>query len=257
MNILSDTLAPIPLRAWSGALALLLFALPFPTLGQQPAALPVGVELEATRPALEAALARLDGEGASPMAEAIRLRLSSGDFRAGDQVALTVDGEADLTRTFSVEEGPVLVLPLVGELSLAGVLRAELEDHLTGALATILRDPVVRARSLIQVSILGEVTRPGFYMVTPDALLSEAFMEAGGPTQEAKMDKLRIERAQEGAWVPPETLEGSLEARSVNELGLRNGDRVVVPGGPGFWGGPAFQASVLGLTAIVSIIRFF
>lgn len=251
-------LAPTPLGTWTWALALLLVVPPVPALSQDAAATAaVAVELEATRPALEAALARLDGEGASPMAEAIRLRLGSGDFRTGDQVALEVTGEPDLTGTFTVEGGQVLVLPLAGEVSLAGVLRSELQDHMTAALAKVLKDPTVRARSLIQLSILGEVARPGFYVVTPDALLSEAFMEAGGPTTGAKMKKLRIERATQGAWVPSETPEGSLEARSVNELGLRSGDRVVVPGGSRLSGSEVAQISILGLSAIITMIRIY
>ncbi|MDT8368298.1 MAG: polysaccharide biosynthesis/export family protein [Longimicrobiales bacterium] len=258
MNTLLHWPTPPSLRTWGWALALLLFAAPVSALAQaEETRLPVGVELEATRSALEAALNRLGGNDVDGMADIIRLRLSAGDFRPGDQVALTVTGEPDLTGTFTVEAGPVLPLPLAGEVPLSGVLRSELEGHLTEALARVIRNPTVRARSLIQLSILGEVTRPGFYVVTPDALLSEAFMEAGGPTQEAKMEELRIERAEAGAWIPSEAVVGSLESLSVNQLGLRNGDRILVPGDSGISGSQLAQISILGLSAIVTIFTVF
>src|SRR6266404_914874 len=86
----------------------------------------------ATREHLRDELARLERAGASGQAAAslIRTRLESGDFQAGDRIAIRVEGEPQVTATVVVAAGagggPQLELPQVGVLSLQGVLRSEL-----------------------------------------------------------------------------------------------------------------------------------
>jgi polysaccharide export outer membrane protein len=187
---------------------------------------------------------------------AIRLRLQNGDFQPGDQITLSVVGEPDLTATFAVAQGPSIPLPIVGDVPLSGVLASELNDHLTRSIGEVVRNPVVRARALVRLSVLGEVANPGFYLVTPDAPLTEALMLAGGPTREGKIDKIVIEhgsnlgRAPEGS----RDVERPLESLSVNDLGLRTGDRIVVPGGAGL-SGSLVRYGLIGLTAAVSLLQ--
>src|SRR6056297_1383954 len=63
--------------------------------------------------------------------ERVRARLRDGDFRVGDRIVLDVQGEPQLPDTVSVEAGPKIVLPLFGDIGLSGVLRSEVEPHLT------------------------------------------------------------------------------------------------------------------------------
>ena len=111
--------------------------------------------------------------------------------RVGDRVLLRVEpGLTDSARqqsdTLAVTPGPALLLPGVGELSLAGVRRVDIEPYLTRQLARFLKNPEVHARVLVRLSILGEVARPGFYAVPADAAVSDAIMAAGGPTRDSK-----------------------------------------------------------------------
>jgi hypothetical protein len=64
-------------------------------------------------------------------AQAIRERLSEGDFRVGDRIVLFVQGEPNLPDTLAVQPGPMIALPLFGEIPLDGVLRSEITEHLT------------------------------------------------------------------------------------------------------------------------------
>src|SRR6267378_7914578 len=89
-------------------------------------------------------------------------------FQVGDRILLHVQGDSALSDTFTVVAGPALRLPAIGEISLAGVRRSDLEAHLTRELGRFLKDPVVQARALIRVSVLGEVVRPGYYAVPVD-----------------------------------------------------------------------------------------
>src|SRR2546425_10492231 len=145
---------------------------------------PTELGLGATRQALEARAVRLEQAGqpadAAREAAAIRTRLARGDFRVGDRILLIVEGEKELSDTFTVGLGGQLTLPLIGNLPLEGVLRAELQDHLIHRLPPNLRDPEVRTRAFVRLSVQGAVTHPGYYGVPADALLSDALMAAGG-----------------------------------------------------------------------------
>jgi|SRR5690349_9970685 len=189
--------------------------------------------LGATRQALEARATSLEQGAPSPdaarEAAAIRTRLARGDFRVGDRILLTVEGEKELSDTFSVGLGGQLTLPLIGNVSLEGVLRSELQDYLTHRLAQNLRDPEVRTRAFVRLSIQGAVTHPGYYGVPADALLSDALMAAGGTMQEANLSKLRIERDGKPLWEGKALQQAIAEGRTLDGAGLVAGDQVIVP----------------------------
>lgn len=210
--------------------------------------------LQATRPDLEAALDRLRplarSGSASSWAAAettyIRTRLDEGDFRAGDRVLVIVDDvalpptadrpaqvgksqEQQLSDTFTVRVDQDVLLPVVGTVPLRGVLRSELEAVVTRAIAGYIKDPVVHARPLVSVGVNGEVARPGFYGVPPDAVVSAVLTAAGGPTKDARMDKLKLERDGK-ALFEGKTLRRAIEqGRTLDELQVRSGDQLVVP----------------------------
>jgi len=181
--------------------------------------------LGATRQALEARAAHADAREAA----AIRTRLVRGDFRVGDRILLLVDGEAALSDTFSVGLGGQLTLPLIGAVSLEGVLRSELQDYLTRRLAQNLRDPEVRTRAFVRLSVQGAVAHPGYFGVPADALLSDALMAAGGTTPEANVARLRIERDGKPVWEGRALQQAIAEGRTLDGAGLVAGDQVIVP----------------------------
>jgi polysaccharide export outer membrane protein len=154
-------------------------------------------------------------------------------FQAGDRILLRVEGDSALSDTFTVvagQEGPALRLPIIGEISLTGLPRSELEKHLTRELGRYIKDPVVEARALIRISVAGEVTRPGFYAVPIDLVLPDALMLAGGATQHARIDKLRILRGN-SSLVEDASLQTAIaRGATLDELGVRAGDRIQVPG---------------------------
>ena len=108
----------------------------------------------ATRQELQSAL---QGAGASELAARIKTRLSEGDFRRGDRIALDVQGEPTLTDTFVVGTGAELMLPAptVGSMSLKGVLRSELQAKMAEYVSRFRNNAVVRAQPLLRLSIQG------------------------------------------------------------------------------------------------------
>ena len=207
----------------AGALIALL-AVPRPASGQSgDGANALG--LGATRPALEARAAQADAREAA----LIHARLARGDFRVGDRILLTVEGEKELSDTFTVGLGGQLTLPIIGNVSLEGVLRSELQEYLRRRLAQNLRDPTVQTRAFVRLSIQGAVTHPGYYGVPADALLSDALMAAGGTMQEANLPKLRIERDGKPIWEGKALQQAIAEGRTLDGAGLVAGDQVIVP----------------------------
>ncbi|MBI4420893.1 MAG: SLBB domain-containing protein, partial [Gemmatimonadetes bacterium] len=144
-------------------------------------------------------------------------------------ILLQVEGEKDFTDAFTVQAGPVIRLPVIGDVPLSGVRRAHLEPYLRQYLGRYLKNPVVRAQTLIRLSIVGEVEKPGFYTVPADVVLGDALMAAGGVTREAKFKSLAIDRKGEALWAGESLQLAIAEGRTVDQLGLRGGDRVVVP----------------------------
>jgi len=153
------------------------------------------------------------------------------EFRTGDRIVLRVEGEQQLTDTFTVREGPAIELPAIGRVSLAGVRRDDLEPFLTRQLGKYLKSPVLRARALVRVGILGELARPGFYNVPADALVSDLLNAAGGPTKDSKMEKARVERAGTTVVTSDSLRKAFARGLTVAQVGLHSGDDMMVPRG--------------------------
>lgn len=259
--------------ALAGSLAVLALLLLAPPLaGQEEVRTPwEGVGLQMSRAELVDLRDRLEAVAASSAyssemkelarrnVEQIRTRLEKGDFRVGDRIILEVQGESDLTGTFPVEPGPRIVLPVIGAIPLGGVLRAELEAHLTRELGRYIQDPVVTARSEVRVAILGGVGKPGFYTLPADMLISEALMAAGGPAQNAELDELRIERGDREVWEGRGLQEAVTEGRTLDQLSVRAGDEIHVPvksGGQNYLWRVGRYALVLGSTLLFGVRLF-
>ena len=223
---------PIPaLRRAPSAAHLLILVLAVtarPGTAQQTARRDVWPTL-ATRPQLESALAQFERSGSRPEAALIRSRLERGDFQLGDRIFLRVEGEPQLSDTFTVGPGPALGLPQVGTVPLDGLLRSELLGRLGAYLARYIRDPVLQVRPLIRILIEGEVARPGYYAVPPELPLADAIGLAGGLTQRAKGNAIRVERGSSEIWGGDLLREALGRGYSLDQLNLGAGDRLFVP----------------------------
>jgi len=193
----------------------------------------------------------------------IRQRLEQGDFHVGDRVLIAVDmpappltpppgpaaksTEQQLSDTFTVGPSQELTLPEVGVVSLRGVLRAELEPRVTAEIARYIRDPVVHARALVGLAINGQVAHPGYYSVPADAIIPAVLTAAGGTTQDAKLNKMKIQRNGKTIWEGDALRRAMATGSTVDDLALRPGDVIVVPRSGSITGlyGPAQLAAVL------------
>ena len=189
-------------------------------------------ELEAVAERTEsAALATTDAANrARLMAEAqtLRLRLAEGDFQVGDRIVIRIAGDSTLNDTLTVRSGLALGLGQYGDVSLRGVLRQDLLQHLTTALARYIREPRVQALTLVRVAVIGAVARPGYYHVAGDALMTDLVMLAGGPSSEGDLARISVRR-NAGELIADDAVRTAVASgRTVADLGLRAGDEIVV-----------------------------
>ena len=164
-----------------------------------------------------------------PLAGQTATRAVQGDFEPGDQILLEVEGDSQFTHIFSVGPGPALTLPVIGAIPLGGVRRANVEAYLAEQLAKYMKHPVVHAKVLVRLGVLGEVEHPGYYAVPAGAVVSDALMAAGGPTKDARFTGARIEREGKGLYEGNAFQDAFARGMTIEGLGLRTGDRIVVP----------------------------
>jgi protein involved in polysaccharide export with SLBB domain len=179
-------------------------------------------------------------EQARQQAEVIRRRLTEGDFQVGDRVYVRIQGTTPLapaagTQTLPASDtlvvGPDRGLQLqgYGRVSLAGVLRAELQAVVARHVTQLERGATVEARSLIRIAVLGTVGRPGYYVVPSERLVENVIMLAGGPTSESALHKMKIERDGGSLWEGQLLRRAIAEGQTLDALSLHNGDVISIP----------------------------
>jgi protein involved in polysaccharide export with SLBB domain len=232
---------PVMLRQFAGLFGLAAtLCVPLPARAQDP-----GNPVHVSRDSLSQVILRLDETANSSAysealrqrarreAELLRNRLSQGDFQTGDRILLAVEGQAELTDTFTVAPGPTLMLPTIREVPLKGLLRSELQAHLEQHLKRFFVDPKVKATPLMRIWIEGGVNTPGVYLVPAEALVTDALMVAGGTTREARVTGVRIERDNVRIWEGEALQRAITEGRTLDQLSLRAGDHIIVEEGRG------------------------
>lgn len=165
-------------------------------------------------------------------------------FRKGDGIRLTVwqpwrtsDGNnqvIDLDGDYTIDSKGHVFFPLIGEVNVLSHTTTTLADELKEKFSAYFQDPIVVVEPLIRVTLLGAFFRPGTYLVKPDASLWEVVDLAGGPEVHGNLEKLSVVRG--GKTVIPKLLSGFERAYSIEEIGVRSGDQIVLParGGIGF-----------------------
>lgn len=182
-----------------------------------------------TRVELEARAKSADTTKHSGEAYLARYRLEHGDFRDGDRIVIRVlRGSAGFSDTLVVRTGKKLTLPQMGDVSLEGVLRSELEETLRTHMAKFIRDPLVDANQLVRIGILGHVGRPGFYYAPADIPLTDVLMAAGGPTPIADLGRVTILRDGEVIVDRRNTRNALNGGLSMDWLHMQAGDEISV-----------------------------
>jgi protein involved in polysaccharide export with SLBB domain len=149
-------------------------------------------------------------------------------LQVGDRIALTVEGPAAFSDTVIVREGGVILLPNIGEISIQGVRRSEVQSFLSQEIAKYIKNPVVHATALVRIAVVGAVARPGFYSVPSDFVISDVLMEAGGPIASADVNRSTIQRGTKELIGKKGVSRALAAGTTLSELRLASGDQIVV-----------------------------
>ncbi len=154
----------------------------------------------------------------------------------GDVITVTVWGHDDLKAQVKVEPDGRVSLPLIGEVEVRGLTLAELQQLLATKLAEYVRSPQVSVslaeQRQISVKIMGEVNRPGAYLINPEATLPELIAMAGGPTEAAALEgvqHLKGGNPEAAAIIPLGAGAKFAASAGTIRIQLADGDVIIVP----------------------------
>lgn len=115
-----------------------------------------------------------------------------------DLLAISVWKETELTKSVPVRSDGRISLPLVGEIQAAGRTPAQLEKEITEKLKNFITTPevtvVVEKVNSRKYNVLGEVTKPGSYLLTTETTVMDAIAAAGGFRDFAKKSGVYVLR---------------------------------------------------------------
>lgn len=155
--------------------------------------------------------------------------------KPGDVLSISVWKEPDL-------QGPVLVrpdgsfsFPLVGEVNARGKSVAELNKIVSDRLAKYIADAVVTVSVQEikgnKVYVIGQVNRPGEFIVNPSVDVMQALSMAGGTTAFAALNDITILRRTGSVQTAlPFRYTDVIQGKRLEQnIELQSGDVVVVP----------------------------
>jgi polysaccharide export outer membrane protein len=109
----------------------------------------------------------------------------------GDLLTIFVYGEKDLPESFLVDTDGTISFPMLGQVKVAGYTQSQLSARLTRALKASLKNPdvtvLIAETNNYNVSVWGQVARPGKYRIRGKPTLESVLGEAGGPLQDADL----------------------------------------------------------------------
>ena len=152
-----------------------------------------------------------------------------------DVLAINVWKEPDISRSIPVRSDGKISLPLVGEVQAAGLTPLKLEKDIAVRLKNYISEPevtvMVQQVNSQKFNILGQVARPGSYVIANSPTVLDAIALAGGFRDFAKQKSIYVLR--QGAAGNPassSTTRMSAKARTWKQnIKLQPGDTIIVP----------------------------
>src|SRR4029453_12914040 len=161
----------------------------------------------------------------------------SAEYRlhAGDSITISVWKELDLQRKVMIRPDGRFSFPLTGEVQAAGrtpdEVRIEIENSLKKFIPEAVVTVIVEEFNGNRVYVIGQVTKPGMYVMNPSLNVLQALSLEGGSTPFAKLDSISVIRGSGPAQkTMPFRYSQVVEGKALQQnVTLESGDVVVVP----------------------------
>ena len=149
---------------------------------------------------LAAQTTKLTGEERAATVASVQLRPTTNNYiiGPGDMLAVNVWKEPEISRTLPVRPDGNISLPLAGDLVANGRTPAQLQNDIRQQLLTYFSDPevtvVVQEAKSHKFNIVGEIEKPGSYVMSNPMTVLDAIAVAGGLRDFAKATKIYVLR---------------------------------------------------------------
>ena len=164
---------------------------------------------------------------------------------SGDVLVLILTGDVEQAYTLTVTREGFVLIPQVGQVYVANLTLAQLEDQLYSRLrrvySGIRRSPdartkfqisVARLRN-IQVYVVGDVVRPGAYQISSAGTVLAALYAAGGPSANGSFRSVQVRRGNK-LVDSLDLYNYLLHGINSSDIRMQSGDVVFVPVHRGF-----------------------
>lgn len=157
-------------------------------------------------------------------------------IRQGDQIQVSVWGYPEFNvASTPVKETGTITIPLVGEVSVAGLTKEQFTAELKKKLAEYIQGEIKLTVSVVssvvqKVTVLGAVSKQENYTLTSDASLLEVISTAGGTTADSDLRHIRILRGGTNRQPIEVDLTWYMENGDIDAIPIvRPGDTVFIP----------------------------
>jgi polysaccharide biosynthesis/export protein len=155
--------------------------------------------------------------------------------KPGDTLLVSVWKEPELQRPVLIEPDGTFAFPLCGQIDAHDKTVGQLQQLITQHLARYITDPVVTV-SLQKIAgnrvyVIGQVNKPGAFIVNPRVDVMQAISMAGGTTPFASLGNIKIiRRTATGQQALPFNYNDVIHGNDLSQdIMLEAGDVVVVP----------------------------
>lgn len=175
------------------------------------------------------------GKQSLPVTPPANLRSATVVLAPGDLITVSVFGQPDLTATVYVSDGGAIDVPLAGSIPVSGLSPVEAAERVATAYreGEYLNDPqvniVLSGLRSQQISVVGEVVKPGRFPIDTRTSILDALAQAGGITDKGEQRAFILRRREGGVDRYEVDLDDLLSAGSGQVIELRAGDTIVVP----------------------------
>jgi polysaccharide export outer membrane protein len=169
------------------------------------------------------------------MSSALAQQLPDYKLSPGDQLEISVWKEPDLTKTVVVRPDGKFTMPLAGEIVAAGRTLSQVQVDIQTRLLKYIPEAVVTAALVVmegnRIYVIGQVNKPGTFVMNPRFNVLQALSVAGGLTPFAGANDIIILRTSGGQQrMIPFRYNEVVKGRNLEQnLTLEAGDVVIVP----------------------------
>ena len=146
----------------------------------------------------------------------------------GDILKVSVFGHDEYSGQFQVDENGKLSFPVIGEIDTRNITVAEVRERLRQGLSSLFNQPFVAVSPLFRIAVLGDVVKPGLYIVDPTMSVIDVIALAGGPSPTGNLNDIKLIRGGQRHVVNFESQQ--TQTASLGTIGVRSGDQIFVPG---------------------------